>query len=368
MHQSSEQRDRRQPNPRYRSVHDLNTRDREHFEIAKALPSGFDRSQFLDRYRSVYPTRNVGSVIPSDYCFDVENGGNFLYPRFLLRPQRNRYQFVGLGRATAQACAVTSLDIPHATVPPTRPHTGTRGRSGRRFVPAQGISLRLNEEIAFAAIQAYNEDPTVDRQERAAFRAIGGGIEQGGVLRQLRALNSAYSTRCSLADLRVVSDSIELGWREWTRVLEAQLDLESSPPRIGDVRTLLSFFLARPTSRRPRSLATKSMHFASPVAFSPVDTYVADKMGSELRAGSWAQTAGLDHDEMTTWYHDLLQVIYDVGNANRDVIARLLVHDESTGPGEHHARLRGLPKLLDKIFWLAAREERRGVRMRIFES
>jgi hypothetical protein len=86
----------RQPNSRIRSVGDFNERDREHFEVAKSFDGPFNRADFAERYSRLYPSRKDGSIIPSDYCFNKENKGNGLYPRFLRALRRGEYQFVGL--------------------------------------------------------------------------------------------------------------------------------------------------------------------------------------------------------------------------------------------------------------------------------
>lgn len=87
---------RRQPNSRIRTRNDLNVRDGEHYDVARSLGGSFTRSSFVDRYRAKFPTRNPGSILPSDYCFNQENKGNGLYPRFLLAEGRERFSFAGL--------------------------------------------------------------------------------------------------------------------------------------------------------------------------------------------------------------------------------------------------------------------------------
>lgn len=85
-----------QHNPRDRGPSDLNSRDREHYEVARQFSEWFTRSEFERRYRAMYPDRKPGSIIPSDYCFNRENKGNTKYPRFLLWDNGQRYQFVGV--------------------------------------------------------------------------------------------------------------------------------------------------------------------------------------------------------------------------------------------------------------------------------
>ena len=85
-----------QPNSRFRSPADLNRRDREHFEVARSLGPNFTRAEFLNQYAKLYPKRTCGSIIPSDYCFNRENKGNRLHPRFLIWHSGSTYSFVGL--------------------------------------------------------------------------------------------------------------------------------------------------------------------------------------------------------------------------------------------------------------------------------
>lgn len=87
----------KQPNPKCRSAEDLNERDREHYEVSANLAGWFDKSRFVDRYRVMFPLRNQGSIIPSDYCFNRDNKGNQVYPRFLEWDGDKNYRFVGIG-------------------------------------------------------------------------------------------------------------------------------------------------------------------------------------------------------------------------------------------------------------------------------
>jgi hypothetical protein len=85
-----------QPNPKYVKSDDLNTRDREHYEVARQFSDWFSPSWFQRRYKEMYPDRKPGSIIPSDYAFNRENKGNGAYPRFLLWDRSVGYKFVGL--------------------------------------------------------------------------------------------------------------------------------------------------------------------------------------------------------------------------------------------------------------------------------
>ena len=95
----------RQPNSRFRSPTDLNRRDREHFEVARSIGTNFTRAEFLNRYAKLYPTRTHSSIIPSDYCFNRENKGNRLHPRFLIWHGGSAYSFVGLRGELADSVA-----------------------------------------------------------------------------------------------------------------------------------------------------------------------------------------------------------------------------------------------------------------------
>jgi hypothetical protein len=86
----------RQPNPHFRSAGDLNPRDTEHYHVAQSFGGLFTSAQFRERYSAMFPTRRKNSIIPSDYCFNRENKGNHLYPRFLIWQRDSVYTFVGL--------------------------------------------------------------------------------------------------------------------------------------------------------------------------------------------------------------------------------------------------------------------------------
>lgn len=69
---------------------------------------------------------------------------------------------------------------------------------------------------------------------------------------------------------------------------------------------------------------------------------------------------------MTKWYASYLRVIHDIGAANLDLVQKLLQLDQQTGDRPAFKRVRGLPKLIDKILWWAGRQARRGQPVRIF--
>ena len=247
----------------------------------------------------------------------------------------------------------------HRARPSARSHT-------RRFVALRLGPYFLEPKIAERAIRDYNADPVLLAQERSAFKSIGQGFRQGAVGSQLRGLNAAYSTRSSLDDLAVIAAALEARWGRWKSLLAGIRRLDIAVPDAGRVADLLHFFLGQNTQRKPRSLATKALQFARPKAFIAVDTYTADKIGHELDAGCWADTAELGAEGMALWYGDYLTLIRKIGAENKELFTRLWHIDESTAPEAWSNRLRGLPKLLDKILWWAGREQKRGKNVKIF--
>lgn len=86
----------KQPNSQYRQPANLPPVHREHYDVAKSLSGPFEASQFRSQYRRMFPGRAPGSIMPSDYCFNRENRGNPLHPRFLLWNGEFSYSFVDL--------------------------------------------------------------------------------------------------------------------------------------------------------------------------------------------------------------------------------------------------------------------------------
>lgn len=337
--------------PRYASPDDLNPRDREHYEVASGMKGWFNKAEFAQRYGIAYPNRNAGSIIPSDYCVNRENKGNAKYPRFLEWDGDARYRFVGLrGEAAGAGPTVQSLPAPSSPMPATASTPRPR-RGEARFLPAPGSSLTLDAETARAAILAYNRDPKVQAQERQAGEALRSGFVAGQVARQLAALDHAYSTRSVGADLVVIAKRIEEGFGRWTTLLSSATPLDVRVTDITVLGELVAFFLDGPTRRTPRSLATKALHFAAPKCFAPADTYAADLLGRLLGAGGWADTVDLASRGMTTWYCDYLAVLHAIGAANRSLLEELIAIDAQSAPGPQHDRVRGLPKIIDKILW-----------------
>ena len=368
-----------QSNPRYRSPDDLNRRDREHYEVAKSLDGPFAPARFVSRYRDMYPSRKSGSIIPSDYCFNRDNKGNVGFPRFLLWDGGSEYLFVdqdGMGWPHAIA-AVGKAAIPppksrerKKSAPAHRERHGHTGSSSgiRRFRPGPDASLILNPDVAQAAITGFNTDEFVQSQEESAFRALGDSFRSGEIFQQLRALNFAYRTRASLADIGIIATAIENSWKRWCDLLLDLPDLAEEVVPVEVTRELLALFLFQETNSKPRSLATKALHFAAPRTYIPVDTYAADKLGAELQAGGWSHTDGLDTVGMTAWYTDYLEVVHQIGALNGDLITDLLQTDAETSAFPKYARARGLPKLIDKILWWCGKEAREGRDARLFEE
>ena len=349
-----------QPNPRYRSPDDLNKRDREHYEVAKRLGGPITPARFMSRYRDMYPSRNIGSISPSDYCFNRDNKGNVGFPRCLLWDGGRDYLFVGLD-GTGWNHAVSALD--GAATP--KPRSRERGkakpgsRESGRFLPRSGSSLILDPQVARAAIAAFNNDLFVQSQEESAFFALGDGFRSGEVSQQLRALNYAYRTRTSIRDICVIGRAIENSWERWRDLLSDLPNLAQEIAPIEETGELLAFFLSQGTNRKPRSLATKALHFAAPRSYIPVDTYAANMLGAALEAGSWMHTNGLDTNAMASWYTDYLRVIHQIGARNQNLITELLQIDAETNHDPKYAQTRGLPKLIDKILWWCGREKTR---------
>lgn len=351
-----------------RTPDELNARDREHYEVAKALVGWFTGSDFRDRYRRMYPQRNTGSILPSDYCINRHNKGNASYPRFLEWDNDRSHRFVDL-KTVERTTSAPPTPLPPAPVPAvqTRSHRATSRAATVLFTPAPGRSLVLNADTATRAITAYNSDREVLGQEERAFEMLGSGLHRGRVLEQLRALDAAYRTRSVGADLAKIAATIEERWTDWSGLLMAVRPLSDEIPPPEIIGPLMRFFLASGMRRSPRSLAAKALHFAQPLAFIPADSYAVDKLGEELDAGSWSDTDGLGAEGMAAWYASYLQVIHDIGAVNPGLVGTLHGLDQKTGDRPAFNRLRGLPKLMDKILWWAGREERRGATVNLFQ-
>ncbi|MEQ1632550.1 MAG: hypothetical protein ABL997_09265 [Planctomycetota bacterium] len=165
----------------FRSLVDLNTRDREHYEVASTMQGWFDKAEFVKRYAIAYPDRNKGSIIPSDYCVNRHNKGNAKYPRFLEWNGDSSYRFLGLGdTGAATGATVRSLAAPRNAMP-ARTSASSSRQGTSRFLPAPGRSTTLDVESARAAVVAYNRDPKVQSQEMQAGEALRGGFTAGQV-------------------------------------------------------------------------------------------------------------------------------------------------------------------------------------------
>jgi len=362
---------------KHRSPSELNVRDREHYEVSRYLSVWFDKARFVEAYERMYPQRNVGSIIPSDYCVNRENKGNATYPRFLEWDRDKGYRFVGLGGTVGSSPAVTapaasdSRSSPKEDAPPTqRVETSrdTESRPVRRFLPWVGASLTLDAHAARAGLLAYNNDARVNQQELHAASELGFGFTRTQVDRQLRALDKAYSTRSVGSDLSLIAERIEAGFDEWSALLANCQPLEARVPDAKGLQALMGIFLGGATRRIPRSLATKALHFAAPRCFVPADAYAVDLVGRCLQAGSWSDTASLEEFGMSQWYHDYLTALHRIGKANEGLLKELIRLDEETSPGLHMTRVRGLPKILDKIlWWIGQPGDGRAVGKQLFE-
>jgi hypothetical protein len=345
----------------------------------------FGPAAFRETYGRVFPRRNPVSILPSDYCFNRDNRGNAAHPRFLDWDGTGAYRFVGLdgegdvaagfGRAvaapiepnpdTAASTAVPAGSPKRAVQPPKARHRRA-GQSRSTFSPAAGRSLALDLDIAAMALRAYNADHTVLEQERQAFAALGDGFRRGSVAGQLRALDSAYSTRSVGDDLATIAAAVERTWDDWSGRLAVLPPLTERPAGSDEVRAALAPFLASETRRLPRSLATKALHFARPTSFIPADLYAVDRLGRELAAGSWTDTQSLDLDGMAQWYASYLRTIHLVFAANAGSVPELLALDAASGDEPAFVRVRGWTKVVDKILWWLGREARSGREHRLF--
>ena len=73
----------------------MNDRELEHYLVAKSFTSGkITRTEFIKQYQKEYPSRPIGSIIPSDYCENLNPIGAEAYPRFLTWIARGCYQFI----------------------------------------------------------------------------------------------------------------------------------------------------------------------------------------------------------------------------------------------------------------------------------
>lgn len=345
-----------QPNSRYKTPDDLNNCDREHYEVAKSLVGSFTPARFVSRYRDMYSSRKRGSIIPSDYCFNRDNKGNVRHPRFLLWDGGREYLFVGLdGKSWNHAIS----DVEKAATP--------QRKTRRRFLPTPHASLILKPAVAISAITAFNADADVQPQESRAFGALGSNFQRGKVLEQLRELIVAYSTRTSHADSAIIATAIENSWEKWCYLLSDLPDLAKEVVPDEVTYELLAFFLDQDTEKKPRSLATKALHFAAPLSYIPADSVATNKLGKELKAGRWWHTHGLGLDGMAAWYTDYMEVIRQIGAVNQDLILLLLQIDSKTSNVPKYARALGLPKLIDKILWWLGKEAKQGRDKKLFQ-
>lgn len=75
---------------------DLKGINQEHYIVAKSFNGPFSTAEFNSRYREMYPSRNEGSFLVSDYAYNNEQEAKDDFPSFLEMLGRANYQFIGL--------------------------------------------------------------------------------------------------------------------------------------------------------------------------------------------------------------------------------------------------------------------------------
>jgi hypothetical protein len=72
----------------------LTDRDNEHYEIACSFKGkSFSHSEYVERYSRKFPDREVGSIMPRDYCLPSSPSMTGR-PKFLRRIKRNQYELI----------------------------------------------------------------------------------------------------------------------------------------------------------------------------------------------------------------------------------------------------------------------------------
>ena len=72
---------------------EMTEREKEHHDIAHSFGGRqFTRSEFMKRYGDKYPDRKLGSMLPSDYCVNLNPKGAGGFPKFLRWLARGRYE------------------------------------------------------------------------------------------------------------------------------------------------------------------------------------------------------------------------------------------------------------------------------------
>ncbi len=359
-----------QRNPKFKGPDDLNERDREHYEVARALAGWFDKARFVDRYRALYPRQNLGSIIPSDYCFNRDNKGNQRYPRFLEWDHGRRYRFVGL-RPGASTDSLSDRSQPSTPPVPTvsapLPARVPVRRGTTAFAARDVPRLRTPDRHRCRRVCRPRVQQRRHRASAGAQSLLGPGCRlqtwtsAGAARRAERGLQHAlhqygprHDRRQDRARVRHVATVVE------------RLVPPGGRPR-GRGRSIPDRLLPEAGhAAQARSLAAKALHFGAPATFIPVDTFAADLLHHQLGTPSWSTTSSLDHRGMAAWYSGYLTVIHRLGAVNTDLLRHLLSIDELTARGPDHARVRGLPKLVDKVFWWVGREQNRGSAPQLF--
>lgn len=320
----------------------------------------------------MFPKRSLGSMLPSDYCFNRDNKGNRRHPRFLIWDGGRRYVFVGLD---------WDGDIPEVFAGAPRPGVGAgRLRRSRRSQSAPRRKTRrarpylLDPQVCRHALASYNSDPAALRDEAIVYRKLAHGFQSGRILAGLSALRNGYvrATPRPRAehDLAVIARAVEAEWLTFSELTGAAPDLRDRVCNIDVLERLFRLFLDHDYIWRHRSLATKALHFAAPQAFAPADRNVCNVLALGGVFRPWDTTDGLDARGMACWYRDYLEVLRDIGEDNPALIDELLEMDRAADDAEppFFRRVRGLPKILDKIFWWAGSVQRHGRVLDVFTS
>jgi hypothetical protein len=74
----------------------------EHYLVAKSMDGDFSVANFNARYRKMFPARNSGSFLVSDYAYNNNQKAKHQFPSFLERVEKARYRFIGLDEGQAK--------------------------------------------------------------------------------------------------------------------------------------------------------------------------------------------------------------------------------------------------------------------------
>jgi len=79
----------------------------EHYVVAKSMDGDFSVANFHARYRQMFPSRNRGSFLVSDYAYNNNQKAKNQFPSFLERVEKARYRFIGLDVGQAKKYKAT---------------------------------------------------------------------------------------------------------------------------------------------------------------------------------------------------------------------------------------------------------------------